>query len=33
MTFENKFDVTLVNENLEESFANAEILVSDFLNK
>ena len=33
MTFENKFDVTLVNENLDESFANAETLVNDFLNK
>jgi len=33
MTFENKFDVTLVNEYLEESFANAEVLVNDFLKK
>ncbi|MGW8123739.1 guanylate kinase [Roseivirga echinicomitans] len=33
MTFENKFDVTLVNENLEESCAQAEVLVTDFLNK
>ena len=33
MGFEDKFDVTLVNENLEDSFANAEKLVEDFLNK
>uniref|UniRef100_UPI004047F1DA guanylate kinase n=1 Tax=Roseivirga sp. TaxID=1964215 RepID=UPI004047F1DA len=33
MTFENKFDVTLVNENLEESFKKAEELVNDFLKK
>ena len=33
MGFEGKFDVTLVNENLEESFAKAEQLVSDFLEK
>ena len=33
MGFEDKFDVTLVNENLEDSFATAEKLVEDFLNK
>ena len=33
MGFEDKFDVTLVNENLEDSYANAEKLVGDFLNK
>ena len=31
--FEDRFDVTLINENLEESFANAEQLVDDFLEK
>lgn len=31
MSFENKFDVTLVNDELEESFKNAEKLISDFL--
>lgn len=33
MGFEDKFDVTLINENLEDSFTNAEKLVEDFLNK
>lgn len=33
MGFEDKFDVTLVNENLEDSFATAKKLVEDFLNK
>ena len=33
MGFEDKFDVTLVNENLENSFSNAEKLVEDFLTK
>jgi len=33
MSFENKFDVTLLNENLEESFINAEKLVEEFLIK
>lgn len=32
MTFEDKFDVTLLNENLEESLKKAETLVNDFLN-
>ncbi|UII34761.1 guanylate kinase [Fulvivirga ulvae] len=32
MTFENKFDVTLVNEDLEESLKKAEELVSNFIN-
>ncbi len=32
MSFENKFDVTLVNKELEESFAQARKLVGDFLN-
>ncbi|UXX79993.1 guanylate kinase [Reichenbachiella carrageenanivorans] len=31
MSFENKFDTTLVNDKLEESFANAEKLIGDFL--
>lgn len=31
MSFENKFDTTLVNDKLEESFANAEQLIGDFL--
>lgn len=30
-TFENKFDVTLVNDQLEESFKEAEKLISDFI--
>lgn len=33
MGFEDKFDVTLINENLEESCANAEKLVDGFLQK
>lgn len=33
MGFEDKFDVTLVNEVLQDSFDNAEKLVDDFLNK
>ena len=33
MGLEDKFDVTLINENLEDSFANAKKLVEDFLNK
>lgn len=32
MTFENKFDVTLLNEKMEDSFLKAEELVNDFLN-
>ena len=32
MSFENKFDVTLVNKELEASFAEARKLVGDFLN-
>jgi len=32
MSFENKFDITLVNKELEESFAEARKLVGDFLN-
>ncbi|SMD33208.1 guanylate kinase [Reichenbachiella faecimaris] len=31
MSFENKFDVTLVNDKLEDSFENAKKLISDFL--
>ncbi|WP_456460645.1 guanylate kinase [Reichenbachiella sp.] len=31
MSFENKFDVTLVNDKLEDSFENAEKMISDFL--
>lgn len=31
MSFENQFDVTLINDQLEESFSNAEKLVADFL--
>ncbi|ELR72633.1 Guanylate kinase [Fulvivirga imtechensis AK7] len=31
MTFEDKFDITLVNEDLEESLKKAEKLVGDFL--
>lgn len=33
LTFENKFDVTLLNEHMEESFVKAEELVNDFLNQ
>ena len=33
MSLENKFDVTLVNEYLEESFTKAQTLVDDFLNQ
>ncbi|WP_143959971.1 guanylate kinase [Litoribacter populi] len=33
MGFENKFDVTLVNDDMEKSFAEAEKLVGDFLEK
>lgn len=32
MSFENKFDTVIVNEILEESFSNAEKLISDFIN-
>jgi guanylate kinase len=32
MSFEDKFDVTLVNKELEQSFAEARKLVGDFLN-
>lgn len=32
MSFENKFDVTLVNKELEDSFAQARRIVGDFLN-
>ncbi|WP_187262518.1 guanylate kinase [Pontibacter beigongshangensis] len=32
LKFENKFDKVIVNDNLEEAFAKAEKLVSDFLN-
>lgn len=32
MSFEDKFDVSLVNENLEESLKNAQKLVDNFLN-
>ncbi|MGL1885637.1 MAG: guanylate kinase [Reichenbachiella sp.] len=31
MSFENKFDTALVNEHLDESFRNAEKLISDFI--
>ena len=31
MSFENKFDVTLVNDKLEDSYKNAEKLIGDFL--
>lgn len=31
MSFENKFDVTLVNDKLEDSFESAEKMISDFL--
>ncbi len=33
MTFEDRFDVTLVNENLAESLVKAEKLIESFLNK
>ncbi|MEX2565521.1 MAG: guanylate kinase [Cyclobacteriaceae bacterium] len=33
MTFENKFDVTLVNKDLDDSFEEAEKLVQTFLNR
>lgn len=33
LTFENKFDITLLNENIEESFVKAEELVDKFLNQ
>lgn len=33
MNFEDKFDVTLVNENLEESLKKAQKLVDDFINQ
>lgn len=33
MSFEDKFDVTLLNENLEESFVNAKEMVKGFLQK
>lgn len=33
LTFENKFDVTLLNEYIEESFVKAEELVNSFLNE
>ena len=33
MTFENEFDVTLLNENLEESCEGAQRLVTDFINE
>ncbi len=33
MSFEDKFDVTLLNEHLPESFAKAEKLVEDFVEK
>ncbi len=33
MGFEDKFDVTLLNENLEDSYKRAEELVSNFLNQ
>lgn len=32
LTFENKFDVTLLNENLDESYEKAQVLVDEFLN-
>lgn len=31
MSFEDKFDTTLINEDLSESFANAEKMISDFI--
>lgn len=33
MSFEDKFDVTIVNDNMENSFAEAEKLVGEFLSK
>ncbi|RZS94773.1 guanylate kinase [Cecembia calidifontis] len=33
MSFEDKFDVTIVNDNMEKSFAEAEKLVGEFLSK
>jgi guanylate kinase len=33
MTFENKFDVTLINRDLDQSFEEAEQLVTGFINK
>ncbi len=33
LTFENKFDVTLLNETIEDSFVKAEELVNNFLNQ
>jgi len=33
LTFENKFDVTLLNENLDDSFSRADELVKNFLNQ
>lgn len=33
MSFEKEFDVTLVNENLDDSLAKAQQLVDDFLKK
>jgi len=33
MTYENKFDVVLVNDNLEEAFSKAEKLTADFIDK
>jgi len=33
LSFEHKFDVTLVNSNLQIAFAEAEKLVNDFINK
>ncbi|MDN3668380.1 guanylate kinase [Echinicola jeungdonensis] len=33
MSFENKFDVTLVNDNMEKSFEQAGKLVNDFITK
>lgn len=32
LTFENKFDITLLNENLDESYEKAQVLVDEFLN-
>jgi guanylate kinase len=33
MTFEDKFDITLLNDNLEEALKRAELLVEQFINK
>lgn len=33
LSFENKFDTVLVNDNLEESFAKAENLIEEFIQK